>query len=287
MLFIVFAAVVAFSLAAVSGAFSIIGMASTFPSIFWSVLAMGVVLEAGKLTAASFLYRYWNNTSKFLSIPMLVFVAILTTISITGHFGYLSKGYMQDSLPQKQVTIQIEQLEKERDRKIERKHEIDAQIAQLPSDRAASRVKLAKQFSDEQESVTTRINELDTKITDLKSKELDATSHIGPIAYIASAFGISTDEGVKWFILIIASVFDPLALALTISISVMLRVRQEKIDAEKEKPEEEIVQPKIKKKKKQEDAPLDLFELTEENEMQVQPKKNDRDLHVTTPYNIK
>lgn len=260
-MFISIAAITAFSLAIVSGSFSIIGLAGTFPSIFWSVISMGVVLEAGKLAAASFVYRYWDYASKFLTIPMIVFVFILTTISITGHFGYLSKGYMQDSIPLKQINVQISQLESELNRKIDRKKEIDTQISNLPSDRASARIRLIKQFSDEQILVTNRINALETELTELKTKQIETSSHVGPIMYISQAFGITTDEGIKWFIILIVSVFDPLALTLTIAISVMLK---HKLESQKVQNEE---QPIIRRKKIQgKEKPLDLFELADSDQ---------------------
>ena len=230
MIFIPLVIIIALALATVSGAFSIIGMAATFPSIFWSIVSMGIVLEAGKLSAASFIYRYWRYAPKSLSIPMIVFVVVLIVISITGHFGYLSKGYQQDSLPLQQISAQVTQLEQERTRKIERKKEIDVQISQLPTDRVISRIRLSKQFNSEQVLVTSRINELDGKILELKSKQIEAVGHVGPITYISSALGITTDEGVKWFIFLIVSVFDPLALALTVSVSVMLKHKKDVFD---------------------------------------------------------
>lgn len=270
-MFIYITAIIAFALAVVSEAFSITGMAATFPSIFWSVVAMGAVLGAGKLAAASFLYRYWDYAPKLLSVPMVVFVVVLTTISITGHFGYLSKGYMQDSIPLKQIETQIAQLEKERDRKVERKKEIDTQVANLPSDRAAARVRLMKQFSDEQTVVTNRINALDAEITTLKSRQIETSSHVGPIMYISQALGITTDDGVKWFILLIVSVFDPLALALTIAVSVMIKHRLELLESQQEEVEEE--HPRVRRRKvREKDIPLDLFELAEDVDVDADSK---------------
>jgi hypothetical protein len=262
MIFIILAAIVALSLAAVSEAFSILGLAQTFPSIYWSVIAMGSVLGAAKLVGASFAYRYWDTAPKKVTLPIVVLVVALTIVSIGSHIGYLSNGYQHDSLPMKQISVQIDQLEKERDRKIERKHEIDTQIAQLPTDRAASRVKLSKQFSDEQTIVTTRVNALDEKITELKTKEIDAMGHVGPITFIANAFGLTTDAAVKWYIFIIASVFDPLALFLTISISVMIGIRKIELTAESEENDKPV--PRTRRKKVIEPS-ADLFEITKDD----------------------
>jgi hypothetical protein len=231
--FIILVAIIALSLAIVSGAFSIIGLASTFPSIFWPVIAMGVVLEAGKLAAASLVYRYWEKFTKVVTIPLIFCVTILTTITISGHFGYLSKGYLVDSISVKQVETKIQAYEDERQRDITRKNEIDIQIAQLPTDKVEGRIRLISQFKEEQKIVTTKVHELDDKITELKVTQIENTSHVGPIAYIAKALGMSMDDGVKWMILMITAVFDPIAMLLTISVSMMLRIRSEEQAVEK------------------------------------------------------
>lgn len=227
MAFIILVALIALSIAATSEFFAVAGLAMIFPSIFWSVIIMGVVLGAGKLAGASFVYRYHNHLSKALIIPIGFFVFVLTIITMTGHFGYLSNGYLKDSIGTKQLTVQIATLEEEHSRKIDRKKEIDLQIAQLPTNYSRSRINLAKSFEQEQSSITSRVNELDTQLTELKLKQIDVESHTGPIVYIAKAVGLSTDDSIKWLILLIVVVFDPLAVLLIVSVSAMLLHREQ------------------------------------------------------------
>ena len=58
-----------------------------------SVIVMASSLEFGKLVAASFLYRYWNNVNKILRTYMAVGVVVLVLITSAGIFGYLSNAY--------------------------------------------------------------------------------------------------------------------------------------------------------------------------------------------------
>jgi hypothetical protein len=62
------------------------------------------------------------------------------------------------------------------------------------------------------------INQLDTSIIDLKSKI--TKSDIGTYKFIAEAFNVKMETVVKYFILIIVSVFDPLAVSLLLAYNV-------------------------------------------------------------------
>lgn len=260
-MFIILTQATALSLAVVSESFSVIGLAATFPSIYWSVISMGAVLGAGKLIAASFVYRFWHIAPKTLIIPMSVFVIVLTMITMVGHFGYLSKGYLADSHDIKTVTAKLASLSEEKDRKLARKVEIDSQIANIPPERVTARIRLSKQFEAEQIQLTTRINEIELEITKLKDAQIDADSHSGPISYIATALGASQDNSMKWFILLLVSVFDPLTLATTVSISVMIAHR--KYEEEQLKAQESTPKPRRKRTQEVETVtdskPLDEF----------------------------
>jgi hypothetical protein len=62
------------------------------------------------------------------------------------------------------------------------------------------------------------VNQLDTSIIDLKSKI--TKSDIGTYKFIAEAFNVKMETVVKYFILIIVSVFDPLAVSLLLAYNV-------------------------------------------------------------------
>ena len=52
---------VALTLSSVSAYYSIIGLTALFAGAFWPVVIMGSVLELGKVTTASWLYRNWKS----------------------------------------------------------------------------------------------------------------------------------------------------------------------------------------------------------------------------------
>lgn len=230
MAFIILLILSATSIAGAAAFFSVYGLASTFSGTFWSVVAMGASLEAGKLIAASYLYRYWNTTNLWLKGYLMAGVAALMLLTSTGIFGYLSSGYQTDVLPLKQAEQQVKMYEDEKQRLLTRKTQIDNQIASLPTNSVRGRTTLMRGFKSEQTSITARIGELDKTILDNKTKLIQTQAHIGPITYIASAFGLDTDNATKYLIYLIIFAFDPMAVALTLAVNIALK--QRKLDNE-------------------------------------------------------
>ena len=75
------------SIAGTAAFFSVYGLASTFSGTFWAVVFMGSSLEAGKLTAASFLYRYWSKVGWAIKMYLMGAVLALMVITSMGIFG--------------------------------------------------------------------------------------------------------------------------------------------------------------------------------------------------------
>lgn len=252
MFFIVLLIATTVAIAGAAAYFSVYGMAYTFSGVFWSVVAMGASLEAGKLIAASYLYRYWNKTNVLLKSYLIFGVAALMLLTSVGIFGYLSSGYQQDVLPLKQKTEQVQLLEEEKARILQRKTQIDGLMAGSATvstvegekgiDRRAvmalrettrARESLVKQYKVEQAEVTQRLKELDAQLLTMKQELIQVEAHIGPITYIAKAFNFPTDDATKYLIFIIIFAFDPMAVALTLAVNTALRIRREEKEAQR------------------------------------------------------
>jgi hypothetical protein len=245
MFFLFLLAISTVAIAGSAAYFSVYGLANTFSGVFWSVVIMGASLEAGKLIAASALYRHWNDFHFLLKSYLVAGVLALMLLTSGGIFGYLSSGYQTDVLPLKQIEAQITLLTEEKERNIQRKKDIDVQISTLPSNFVKSRIKLMREFRDEQQIVTERIRELDKEMLELQKKVIQVEAHIGPITYIAKAFDTPTDNATKWLVFLIIFTFDPMAVALTLTLNVVIRLRQEqkkKITPQLESPQTMNVQ---------------------------------------------
>lgn len=226
MFFLILLMTAALSIAGSAAFFSVFGLANTFHGTFWAVVVMGSALEFGKLMATSFLYRYWNVVNGLLKSILTVLVISLMILTSTGIFGFLSTGYQTDAISFKQIEQRVSLLEKEKTRLIERKQQIDNQIASLPADTAKGRINLIKGFKDEQNQVTNRISILEAEELEAKTKLIQSEAHVGPVAYIAKALHLDTDDATKYLIYLIIFIFDPMAVALTLAVNVVMYERQ-------------------------------------------------------------
>ena len=91
MLFGILTLITALAIAGVAAWFSIVGLMLLFSGMPMSIAVMAGTLEVGKLLTASWLYRYWNETSIMLRTYLTTAVAVLMVVTSIGIFGYLSK----------------------------------------------------------------------------------------------------------------------------------------------------------------------------------------------------
>ena len=91
MLFGILTLITALAIAGVAAWFSIAGLMIFFGGMPMSVAIMAGTLEVGKLLTASWLYRYWNETSILLRTYLTTAVVVLMLITSAGIYGYLSK----------------------------------------------------------------------------------------------------------------------------------------------------------------------------------------------------
>ena len=91
MLFGILTLITALAIAGVAAWFSIAGLMIFFGGMPMSVAIMAGTLEVGKLLTASWLYRYWNETSLALKTYLTTAVVVLMLITSAGIYGYLSK----------------------------------------------------------------------------------------------------------------------------------------------------------------------------------------------------
>ena len=91
MLFGILTLITALAIAGVAAWFSIVGLMLLFSGMPMSIAVMAGTLEIGKLLTASWLYRYWNETSIMLRTYLTTAVVVLMIVTSIGIFGYLSK----------------------------------------------------------------------------------------------------------------------------------------------------------------------------------------------------
>lgn len=80
-------------IAGVSAYFSVQGLGFLFAGSAVAVMVMAASLEVGKLVAASFLSRYWRQTTRVIKVYLVLAVLVLIAITSLGNYGYLARAY--------------------------------------------------------------------------------------------------------------------------------------------------------------------------------------------------
>ena len=246
----VMALVMGLLLSAVAGYFSVVGLGIIFAGAFWSVVVMAGTLEVSKIVAASWIYRNWDIAPWIMKIYMTIAVIVLVFITSMGIFGYLSKAHVdQTVLEGGNNDIRIESLQ----RRIDRQNSIinDSTIVLGQLDEAVSTLQEYDRIRGPEGSIAVRqsqseeraalnetisvaydtIEELTEEILPLRRQSIELEAEIGPLKYIAELiYGEQArdffDEAVRWIILLLVFVFDPLAICLLLAGNVGLKHRE-------------------------------------------------------------
>ena len=217
-----------------AAAFSVFGLSNLFAGAALSVIIMAGSLEFGKLVAASFLYRYWNDINRLLKVYMTIGVITLVLITSAGIFGYLSNAYQGATVNfEKQSTSllykedRLEQLEED---KIYLKEELEESIASLPENYITAKRKLREEYNPKVLDINDQILKIKQEIGDLKISLVETGVDVGPAIYLARIFNTDIDTVVKFFIFILIFVFDPMAIALVLAYNRTLQDEQGDVD---------------------------------------------------------
>jgi len=195
------------------------------------IIVLAIALDIGKVVGVSFLYKYWKKINLAMKTYMTAATATLMLITSTGCFGYLSGQFQKAMAGTNQDTVLVTALEEEKGRLQSRKQEIDKQIANLPENYARARRQLMQEFAPETNRINNRLAEIDVELPKLKVSTIQKNVDVGPILYVAEAFGTTPEQAVKWVILTVIFVFDPLAIALLIAGNYLIEQRRPRKDA--------------------------------------------------------
>jgi len=226
MLLAVLTFLAAFSIEGIGTVVSVIGLSALFGTNP-IIIGLAVALDAGKLVTVALLYKYWGKINVLMRTYGLIAAFITMLITSAGAAGYLSGEFQRAVVGTQEVMLKVDLLKEEQARLQKRKEQIDLSIAQIP-DRytAAQKIRLGNQFRAEQKGVTDRLTAIDRELPTLQVNRISVEAKAGPILYIAKAFNISIEEAVKWVILLIIFVFDPLAVFLLVAGNFLLDQRR-------------------------------------------------------------
>ena len=281
MLTIIITFLSAISISVIAAGYSIVGLSTLFAGAVVPIIAMGSALEVGKLVAASWLYNNWRNKLVPYTIKMYLTFAVIVLIFITsmGIFGFLSKAHLDQVQPVSSNNIKIELIDKQIsqqqiiiDRSQKTLDQLDKALDKYIDMEYVTRgLKERKKQEEERNLLTTAINEASDKIAKLTLEKSELAleqdkieAEVGPIKYIAELiYGEQAkdhfDKAVRWVIIVLIFVFDPLAVLLLIAANISLRTRKEekeevantkKVNLTRELAKEKAKSAKLRKKER-------------------------------------
>lgn len=245
-----FALVCGLAISSVAIWFSVAGLVAIFAAAAIPIIIMGGVLEVGKLVATVWLKFNWDRAPFFLKSYLLSAIIILMFITSMGIFGYLSKAHIEQTLPTSDAVAQIEiidsRIELQQDIIEQARQEItilNNQIQEYTERGFVTRgVEARAAQSEERERLLNQISTSQQAIADLRNDRAPYAqvvrtieAEVGPLKYIAAVIygnDVNADlleQAVRWVIIILIFVFDPLAVLLLLASQVtFIQLRKER-----------------------------------------------------------
>ena len=245
-------------LSSIAAFYSVTGLAHIFSGALVPVMVMGSALELAKLVGASWVFRHWRAAPKMLTAYVSVGILVLMMLTGVGIFGYLSRAYLVQQAPLAAATAERTTLERTvtlaKDAYTRDENALETFSSKNAGDQIIARLTERDRLSGNSGAVNvlrsqqTLQRELQTRARE-SAKELqvaeqalavfnqrtqEQTVDIGPLLFIAKAWYRDTsvdvlDRTVTIFILIIISVFDPMAIALLLAAQSLAR-EPDKVD---------------------------------------------------------
>ena len=233
---------VALCLSSIAAFYSIVGLAAIFAAAVVPIVVMGSILEIAKLVVTVWLHEYWSNVKTAMKMYLVPAVGVLMLITSMGIFGFLSKAHLDQAVPAGDISAQVSIFD---DKIRTQKDNIDAnrkalaqmdqavdqvmgrstdekgadKAVQLRRNQAKERTRLQNEISQAQKEIV----KLQEERAPIASQARKVEAEVGPIKYIAALiYGDNPDanlleKSVRWVIIILVSVFDPLAVMMLLA----------------------------------------------------------------------
>ena len=233
---------VALSLSTIAAWYSIIGLTAIFAGAVVPIIIMGTALEFAKITTTVWLRKYWHRCSMIMKIYLVPAVVLLAVLTSMGIFGFLSKAHLDQNIGSGDVQAQVSLLDEKISTQRENVRSAKSMLAQMDqqvndimtkgdSEKSVERsVMIRKQQAKERASLQKDIEVANKEIQKLNEERAPIASElrkveaeVGPIKYIAALiYGDNADQNmleaaVRWVIILLVSVFDPLAIMLVLA----------------------------------------------------------------------
>ena len=237
-----FTLLTALSLSVVAAWYSILGLTAIFASAVIPIIIMGSILEVAKVTVTVWLHEYWHRCRLLMKCYLVPAVFMLMVITSMGIFGFLSKAHSDQNLisgdAQSKIAIydekiktQKENIEANRKALKQMDEGVDSVLGRSADEKGADKaVALRRAQQKERGRLQAEILQSQKSIAELNDARAPIAAEVrkieaevGPIKYIAAfIYGDNPDanlleRAVRWVIIILVVVFDPLAIMMVLA----------------------------------------------------------------------
>jgi hypothetical protein len=249
----------AFVLSGIAAYYSVIGLIAIFSAAAIPVAIMGGSLEMAKLVVASWLYRYWKSVPFLMKAYFTSALVILMLITSMGIFGFLSKAHSDQSLVSGDVTAKItvydekiktakENIDANRKALKQMDESVDQVMGRSTDEKGADKAVALRRTQQKErgrliaeiETYQKTVSNLNEERAPIATEVRKVEAEVGPIRYIAALiYGDNPDENmlersVRWLIILLIIVFDPLAVLMLIAAN-LTQMKQKEWQEEKAK----------------------------------------------------
>jgi len=238
---------IAICLSGVAAYFSVFGLMEIFSASPEAVMVMAIVLETAKVSTAYWAHVNWKILPGLIKTYLVIAVLILMGITSLGIYGFLAKAHItQKAEIVATYDSRIKSIQASIDNRKEALNEIDKQLQALDeaintTAASSSRGYITKSYeinkkylNDKQELIARKnpiqqdILKLEQDKIGIESEKVVSETKVGPLKYVANlVYGEATpaelNTAVRWLIIILITVFDPLAILLLIGTGYVLR----------------------------------------------------------------
>ena len=239
-------------LSGVAAYFSVIGLMAIFASAAIPIAVMGGTLELAKVVSASWVYRNWRTAPALIRYYLTVAIVVLSIITSLGIFGYLSKAHLDQAIPSGDIAAKLalvnEKIKVEKDNiEVNRKaikqmdESVDQVMARSTDEKGADKAsslrraqqKERNRLLNEIETYNKRVASLNEERAPIASEIRKVEAEVGPIKYIAALIydtqnTDTLEKAVRWVIIALVFVFDPLAILLLIAVNISIKQHNDK-----------------------------------------------------------
>jgi len=224
----------ALAVAGVSGGFSIVGLTAIFAGSFWPVVAMGVTLETAKLSAVAWLGRRYT-APRALKWAVTGLVVTLMGLNAIGCYGYLARAHIDHAVAgAAQVASHQAQIDARKEVAVANVADLDRRIGQIDGaiaeatkrGRTAGAMVLAERQTArrndlvaERAHVASALAAVQVEGSVVETERAEQAADYGPLEYLSKLIGADRDAVMRWFIVCVAVLLDPLALTLLLAAS--------------------------------------------------------------------